>query len=472
MAPIDDSMPARISPDCPDDTRNILYHAWAHDVPELKKILYNPGSANAQDPKTGETPLHAVIRACGPAEHHKGEAEEGAEEDGTVEEARDALQELFFAGTIWNDVDNNNETPGCVAWRLGQKGLYQLCVDAGVRAELLFSIMNGYEELSSGSNSEHDDEEGEAGRDRPMEDAPTAEPAASGEVQNRAFVPPEAHEKPVTSQNYLNSKLTFVEGKLLDDDDNGVMMAWETDIMERSVAALIPDRASGKRILNIGFGMGIIDGTFAKLQPSRHHIIEAHPAVLENIVQGSSFDPEWEKSAPEEGAYKVHAGRWQDVVPKLVEAGEVYDAIYFDTFAEDYSELRNFFTEYVLALLDEGGRFSFFNGLGADRRVCYDVYTKVVELHGEEAGLNVEWEEIDVDLSNLDKTGEGEWNGVRRRYWTLDSKFLFVATRCGPIANEMLRRVQAAYLHLGGIENSKSDSGRTIQPRYVCRLHS
>lgn len=426
MAAIDDSMPARISPDCPDEARNILYHAWAHDVPELKKILREPGAANVQDPKTGETPLHAAIRACGPAE---GEVE-GEEEDGVVEEARDAMQELFFSGCIWNDVDSNNETPGCVAWRLGRKALYQMCVDAGVRAELLFSIMNGYEALSSGSNSEHGggEEDGEGGEatDKPMEDAPSAaeDVAAVPEgAENRAFVPPEAHEKPVTSEAYLGSKLTFSEGKLVDDDDNGVMMAWETDIMHRSVAALLPDRPAGKRILNIGFGMGIIDTAFAELNPARHHIIEAHPAVLESIAApGAKFGSDWEKEK-EAGAYKVHAGRWQDVVPKLVEAGEVYDAIYFDTFAEDYAELRTFFTEYVLALLDEAGRFSFFNGLGADRRVCYDVYTKVVELHGEEAGFDVAWDDIDVDLANLGKSGEGEWSGVRRRYWTLDSEF-------------------------------------------------
>ena len=433
MASIDDSMPARISPDCPDETRNVLYHAWAHDVPELKKILDAPGSANTQDPKTGETPLHAAIRACGAAEKREGEGEEEKkeeeeeeeEEDGVVEEARETMQELFFSGAIWNDVDSNNETPGCVAWRLGRTALYQMCVDAGVRAELLFSIMNGYEELSSGSEP-GDDVEAEVDGDEQMEEAPSAETAGQNGAENQAFVPPEADEKPVTSEAYLSSKLTFEEGKLVDDDDNGVMMAWETDIMQRSVAALIPDGAPGKRILNIGFGMGIVDGEFAKLRPARHHIVEAHPAVLENIARGAtSFGAAWEESGgpPGEGAFKVHAGRWQDVVPKLVEAGETYDAIYFDTFAEDYAELRSFFTEYVLALLDEGGRFSFFNGLGADRRVCYDVYTKVVEMHSEEAGLDVEWDEIDVDLSGLSKPGEGEWSGVRRRYWTLDSEY-------------------------------------------------
>jgi len=70
-------------------------------------------------------------------------------------------------------------------------------------------------------------------------------------------------------------------------------------------------------------------------------------------------------------------------VPRLIETGEIFDAIYFDTFAEEYKALKEFFTEHVIGLLasregsGEGGRFGFFNGMGADRQVCYDVYNKV-----------------------------------------------------------------------------------------------
>lgn len=73
-------------------------------------------------------------------------------------------------------------------------------------------------------------------------------------------------------------------------------------------------------------------------------------------------------------------------------------------------------------LLEEEGRFGFFNGLGADRQICYDVYTKVVEMHLSDAGLDVEWQEMDVDMKGLDEEGKGEWEGVKRRYWTLSSK--------------------------------------------------
>lgn len=407
---IDDSLEARISTDCPDGTREILYHAWGHDLSGLKPLMTDRNKASAQDPKTGETPLHAAIRACGPAE--TGDEDE---EDGSVEEANQTIEKLFLSGAIWNDVDANNETPGCVAERLGRRKLYDTCVNAGVRAELLFALLEGYEELSSGSENEEDEE---------MEQETAEETQQETEPQPEAkFVPPDANEKPVTSKEYLESSLQYDDGKLVDSDLNGVMMAWETDIMRRSVSALLPDSPPGKRILNIGFGMGIIDGMFAELKPSRHHIIEAHPSVLEHVSKpDSKFGPEWEKSGPEEGAFKIHAGRWQDVVPKLIEAGEVYDAIYFDTFGEDYAQLRMFFTEHILALMEHDGRFSFFNGLGADRRICYDVYAKVVDMHCADAGLDVDWDEIDVDMAALSEAGKGEWEGVRRRYWTLDSE--------------------------------------------------
>lgn len=225
--------------------------------------------------------------------------------------------------------------------------------------------------------------------------------------------------------------------------------------MRSSVDALLPELPAGRKVLNIGFGMGIIDSMFAETKPSKHHIIEAHPAVLEHINgSDSKFGKEWEASGPSDGAYKVHAGKWQDVVPKILEKGETYDAIYFDTFGEDYNQLRLFFTEYVPSLLEEEGRFGFFNGLGADRKICYDVYTQVVEMHLSDAGMDVEWQELDVDMKDLEKEGEGEWKDVKRRYWTLDSEsfhthFFLIFRRFN---NKLTRdRIPTSDLHSYGI---------------------
>ncbi|KAK1768449.1 protein arginine N-methyltransferase 2 [Phialemonium atrogriseum] len=448
--PDHDAISSRISPTCPADTQQLLTASWSHDLAALKRLLALPGrasnSSSCRDPQTGETPLHAAIRSCGPR------LEAGQDDDDDEAKARTTVHELFLSGAIWNDVDDRDETPGCVALRLGRTALYDLCVEAGARAEMLFGLLGGYEELESGSDEEMgnggDDAEVEVENENGLgtvaeldddngEEAPQlveADDATAAVAQEGAeFVsPPKGDEGGVTSEEYLRSRLTYSDGKLVDDERNGVMMAWETDIMRRSVDALLPGRQPGKRILNIGLGMGIIDAMFAETAPARHHIIEAHPEVLEHLSgPDAEFGARWESGAPAPGAYKVHHGRWQDVCPRLLREGEVYDAIYFDTFGEDYGQLRKFFTEYVVGLLEQDGVFGFFNGLGADRRICYDVYTKVVEMHLVDAGLDVDWQVVDVDLKGLEEAGKGEWEGVRRRYWTLDKYRLPVCTFLG-----------------------------------------
>ncbi|KAI0114002.1 arginine N-methyltransferase 2 [Nemania sp. FL0031] len=439
-----DTIEARIPASCPASISEILHHAWKHNLASLKPLLNVPGRASVQEPTTGETPLHAAIRSCGARTSDNANANTNdtasTKQPVTVdvEAAKAVVHELFLSGAIWNDIDSNNETPGCVAARLGQDELYNLCVGAGMRAELLFGLLDGYEELESEVEDEDEDEdEDENGETAVAEENTEAQQDAPEDIilesdPDRAFSPPQA-DATVTSATYLRANLTYSDGKLVDDEKNGVMMAWETSIMRSSVDALIPGQQPGKRVLNIGFGMGIIDTMFRDTQPSRHHIIEAHPEVLKHIESSPdcTFGKDWEASGPLEGAFKVHAGKWQEVMPKLLEQGELYDAIYFDTFGEDYSQLRLFFTEYVPVILDEGGIFGFFNGLGADRKVCYDVYTKVVELHLSDAGLDIEWNELDVDMKGLEEEGKGEWEGVKRRYWTLDKYRLPIITLMG-----------------------------------------
>lgn len=342
----DDSLDARIPSSCPANIAEILRHAWNHDLASLKPLLSVPGRASVQEPTTGETPLHAAIRSCGAV------TATGGEKEKEEKKARDVVHELFMSGAIWNDVDSNNETPGCLADRLRLPALYQLCVEAGVRAELLFGLLDGYEELSSEEDEDEDEDDNHNG-EKPVQDADAdaeAEekgkggskeekaPKDDGEPEDiilesdpdRAFVPPGVAKAAsgggggsgggdVNSEEYLRSSLTYEDGKLVDSARNGVMMAWETSIMQASVDALLgPDpKPAGRRILNIGFGMGIVDGMFAAAQPAVHHIIEAHPAVLEHIRTNPDckFGPAWEASGPREGAFKVHAGKWQDVSP-------------------------------------------------------------------------------------------------------------------------------------------------------------
>jgi type IV protein arginine methyltransferase len=63
---------------------------------------------------------------------------------------------------------------------------------------------------------------------------------------------------------------------------------------------------------------------------------------------------------------RILEGRWQDFVDseELLGIGG-FDAIYTDTFSENYRDLYNFFERVPDLLRGPSSTFSFFNGLGA-----------------------------------------------------------------------------------------------------------
>jgi protein arginine N-methyltransferase 2 len=386
------------------DVQEILLAASQHNIPKLRQLIRENQSAenpaNAKDPETGYTSLHSAIAACEPdSEEPETAAPNGTSTTTTpnaeasadvIQAGRETVKFLLQEGAIWNDLDAKDETPGCLARRLGLNELYELMVDAGVRAEMLLNRLGQYDQLED-TNEENEaaDETNATQTETTAESPGTAATATT--------------EQPVTSSRYLQSRLAFRENQLLDDDQNGVMMSWESDIMSKSARALLP--CPGLRVINVGFGMGFMDSRIQALQPSSHHIVEAHPAVLADMRSKGWY---------EKPGVVIHEGKWQHVMPKLVEEGLTFDAIYYDTFAESYSDFRDFFSEQVIGLLEPEGRWSFFNGMGADRQISYDVYQKVVEMDLLEAGFDVDWEEIDVPSL------EGEWSGVRRKYWVID----------------------------------------------------
>ncbi|KAK3114762.1 Arginine N-methyltransferase 2 [Teratosphaeriaceae sp. CCFEE 6253] len=446
----------------------VLLAASNHDIDTLRALLKtDPTLAKIQDSETGYSPLHAAIATCEADEDDEDEDEDqtGANDEGDAVN-RGALSEegalatvrlLFENGAIWNELNNADETPGCLALQVGLKDVYEEIVAAGVRAELLFGRLDQYDLLPG----DDEDEEPEPDDDaivgfepspvEPRHTAPwhqangTAAGNANGADNFEGFEPAPnpsykvedeakegaphlvdsstavadetttddatAAEKTtesalsnpnVNNADYLKSELTYSGDRLLDSDKNAVMMDWESEIMKISADQLA--HKSGLCTMNVGHGMGIVDRMFLENEPAMHHIIEAHPAVIKRLRETGWY---------EKANVTIHEGRWQDVLPRLVAEGVVLDGIYYDTYAEDYKDLKEFFTEYVIALLEPSGKFGFYNGLGADRQVCYDVYTKVVEVDLFEAGLDVEWTEIKVP----DLKSRNEWDGVRYPYW-------------------------------------------------------
>ena len=98
----------------------------------------------------------------------------------------------------------------------------------------------------------------------------------------------------------------------------GVMMEWERPIMNTSVSSLVSTISSEKsnvKVLNVGFGLGIFDGEMRRrlleYERPEQHIIEAHPDVWNHMRETG-----WTN---EDSTVVAHFGKWQDVVPRLIE---------------------------------------------------------------------------------------------------------------------------------------------------------
>lgn len=273
---------------------------------------------------------------------------------------------LLEKGAIWNTVDNLGNTAGDVCLSLNSEGGYRLIRDAGLRSEYLLSHLS-----STGAQIE----------------SPST--IILRATDNTAAGSP---------SEFLNSRLVYSKDKngqdicsvKIGEEEVGVMMGWERGIMKETVTRLCRGMPRDLKVLNVGFGLGIIDSMFQSLDniPTQHYIIEAHPDVLKYMK-----DTGWY----EKKGVKVLEGRWQDFVhgDELLMVGG-FDVIYTDTFSESYQDLQEFFEILPDLLRGSASRFSFFNGLGATNAVFYDVYTQLAELHLASVGLTVEWSDVDV----------------------------------------------------------------------------
>jgi protein arginine N-methyltransferase 2 len=269
----------------------------------------------------------------------------------------ESVQLLLSKGHPWNVVDENSKSAGELAQECGYPDIYDYLVAEGTRVELLLSA------LGIRTHDESPDEP--------------------------------------TNAVYLASKLTYEEGKLLDDESNGVMMGWEAPLMKYHAELICPE--PGKRILNIGFGLGIIDTEIQKRQPSVHTIIEAHPDVYMKMI-----DDGWDKKP----GVQIIFGRWQDVMDQLTHA---YDGIFFDTFGEYYDDLHEFH-EHLPNILEQDGIYSYFNGLCGTNSFFHDVSCNVCECHLSEMGIETTYQELEMDT-----LGDDVWKGIKRAYFSLNT---------------------------------------------------
>ena len=419
----------------------ILQAAAQHDILQLKRLLQGNSTApaNVQDPQNGRTPLHACIASCSracPNPHaisdgspHRLEGPAITSSEHELEAAAETMRVLLQNGAIWNELDVNLETPGCLARRLNLWGLYEIMVDAGefirekrlVRANLirasgsLYSgvraemILSRLEYETDADDREFDEKD--RGSSETMDGASAQSEDLEVPSESKSSRLAEMHESQASDNHaYLDTKLQFDgHARIVDNRENlAVMMDWEHEIMKRSVEALCQD-VQTPRVLNIGHGLGIIDDLFHTKHPSSHHIVEAHCDLIKRMGESGWLD---------RPGVTVWKGRWQAQIPLLIAEGLTFDAVYFDTWAEGYQEFKTFFDLHLPALLADNGRFSFFNGMGADYQICYDVYSKIVEMDLLEAGFRLSFATVPVALQSLEETHA--WKGLGRPYWTLE----------------------------------------------------
>jgi protein arginine N-methyltransferase 2 len=163
---------------------------------------------------------------------------------------------------------------------------------------------------------------------------------------------PVSHE-PCTKPDYLqhsNVRYNAANTLLLDDDDDAVMMQWEKPLMHAHASILTHNGNKRKRVLNVGFGLGIVDTALQSHEPSLHVIIEAHPTVHNKMI-----DDGWGRKEN----VRICFGRWQDELPKLVAEGLVFDGIFYDTYGEHFTDLEDFHSLMAQALSKPDGVYSF-----------------------------------------------------------------------------------------------------------------
>lgn len=147
-------------------------------------------------------------------------------------------------------------------------------------------------------------------------------------------------------KDYLNHKLTFLQDKILDEDGHSVMMSWETPIMEK-VADIITQK--GGKILNIGFGMGIVDGFIQSKDIEEHWIVEPHPDILQKMKDGGWYD---------KPNVKIVESTWEDCIDSLPK----FDGIYFDIWGKNEYFTFDVLFSKVKKILHPSGIFTFWFG--------------------------------------------------------------------------------------------------------------
>lgn len=331
------------------------------------------------------------------------------------------IEHLIEAGHPWNGLDNENKTAAELALENGHSDIYEKLVQHAVRTQLIL--------MKIGQNSNIESE-----------------------------------------SKYLEQKVRYENDMdtLKDEENNGVMMKWEWPLMRRhaQIICQINDihdikEPSGKNItrselhnfkvssdernsssdtskgsfnvLNIGFGLGIVDSYIEQYLNIRqqidgiqtvHFIVEPHPDVLSKMNElgwVNELDLLESGQKLDRPILRIIDKPWNEAVADLMNEGVLFDGIFYDTFGEQYENMVEWHENVVNLLKPEKSSvYSFFNGLAGTNRMFHEVYCRIVEIDLADIGLNTEWELMKVETLGSKPPNDPQWNVIKRPYYTLD----------------------------------------------------
>ncbi|XWS24144.1 hypothetical protein CRYUN_Cryun28dG0075300 [Craigia yunnanensis] len=151
----------------------------------------------------------------------------------------DVVKAFLEAGAPWNALSPSDQYAGDLAMDSGHQETFEILLNAG---DLLLCLPNWFWGAIARKTKKNGDSEGD----------------------------------------YLEDGVAFSEDKLMDSNSTAFMMAWEKPLMKAHAKAVC---SGGDNILNVGFGMGLVDTAIRQYGPARHKIIEAHPKAYERMLR-------------------------------------------------------------------------------------------------------------------------------------------------------------------------------------------